>query len=255
MLLTEPSSDVLVYIARDTVKARATFFEATSDYRRAGLGENLVRLRVFWVPQDLDADIEQHRGAVYNLLQSSVSQDLLLSVVLEGITGADVSRFASWCNGDGLALATLAEIASFNYMNYSQLGKRLGVDAGRIKERIILLTAIGLIQDSVPHTTGSLLEAAPKGRVLLDILSRISRRSVHQNDEETAGLDYICRLLGIDAAKTCRWAAGFESGHYSDLPAGDVSVRLALDISGLRYYDCIELPAGYYSLPHCDASG
>jgi hypothetical protein len=56
ILLADNESNVLVYVARSTVKNKSTLGEVISDFKRTSLGDRIPRLRVFWVPPEFDAD-------------------------------------------------------------------------------------------------------------------------------------------------------------------------------------------------------
>lgn len=90
MLLSDQESECLVYLARDTINNRRIIHEAMSDYKKTPLVDSLPRLRVFWVPEGFDADKEDDRKIVYQDLKRSISDDLLLSIVLGGISLSDI---------------------------------------------------------------------------------------------------------------------------------------------------------------------
>ncbi|MFF4866028.1 hypothetical protein ACFY3J_30785 [Streptomyces sp. NPDC001231] len=261
MLLSESESDALIYVARSTMKNKAVLYEAISDYKKTGLSERLDRLRVFWVPEDFDADSESHRKLVHSELKESVSRDLLLSVVLGGITDRDVSSFATWSGTSGLSLAVLAEVEDSGFGNYTQLAKKIGISAGPIKERIIRLSLTGfIVPSSDPRISGTIYEVAPKGYALMDLCGRLFAER-DKFGAVDSGLGYICTLLGIDPYKVDLWAfsPGFDfiasNGRNVLLnPRHDASSRLAVEIhSAMDRWD-VSLPEPFYQIPGRDIS-
>jgi hypothetical protein len=175
-LLCDVEPTVLVCIARDTIKNKSTPRESVSDFRNTPLAEKISRLRVFSVPEGLDADQDVHRELIYTDLKESLSRDLLLSIVLGGISSNDIAIFTHWGDASGLALATLAEIDRLGYDNYTRLGKSLGASASRVKERVIMLSVAGFIgAEDNPEESGRIYRTLPKGRVLLDICGCLHR--------------------------------------------------------------------------------
>lgn len=262
MLLSETESDVLIYVARSTMKNKAVLHEAISDYRRAGLKDKLSRLRVFWVPEDFDADSDSHRELVQSDLQESVSRDLLLSVVLGGITERDVSSFVAWSGMIGLSLAVLAEVEASGFGNYTQLGKKLGIGATPVKERIIRLSLTGfIVPGSNPRASGSVYEVSPKGYALMDLCGRLSAERDKGGDVDS-GLAHICSLLGVDPKMVDLWSPfpGYDASlligsHELKMhPRFDPSSRLAMEIDAAFKNWGVSFPDPHYKIPSVDGS-
>jgi hypothetical protein len=109
-MLLDPDAQICAYVARDTVKARRLLSEVTKDFRSSGVPVALHRLRVLWVPPDFDADDEEQRKVVTELLRDSVTRDILMNVVLGNLTAEDVRFFVRISGIAGLHLALLHEI-------------------------------------------------------------------------------------------------------------------------------------------------
>ncbi|MFB7134407.1 hypothetical protein ACFCZY_22645 [Streptomyces sp. NPDC056237] len=258
MLLSEAESDALVYVARTTMKNKSVLHEAISDYKKTELSDRLDRLRVFWVPEDFDADSESHRSLVYSELRHSISRDLLLSVVLGGITEQDVASFATWSGMCGLSLAVLAQIEASGFGSYTQLRRQMGVGVTPVKERIIRLSLTGFIAPSLdPRKSGPIYEVSPKGYALMDLCGRL----VAERDKGgyvDSGLKHVCSLLGIDARRVDLWPFLPDYDPSIDGPGlhirRDTSSRLAKEIIGAIATWGVSLPDPRYEIPSLDIS-
>ncbi|MGW4270912.1 hypothetical protein ACWEGQ_00745 [Streptomyces seoulensis] len=254
MLLSESESDALVYIARTTMKNKSVLHEAISDYKRAGLADRLDRLRVFWVPEDFDADSESHRSLVYSDLENSLSRDLLLAVVLGGITEQDIASFATWGGMCGLSLAVLAQVEASGFGNYTRLGKQMGVGVNPVKERIIRLNLTGFIVRSPdPRKSGTIYEVSPKGYALMDLCGRLAAER-DKGGNVDSGLRHVCSLLGIDPRKVDLWPFIPEydaqlDGGSNPHPRRDTSSRLAREINHALARWGVVLPDPHYEIP------
>ncbi|KAA5825428.1 hypothetical protein F1721_32850 [Saccharopolyspora hirsuta] len=245
-LLSDVESDVLVYIARDTIKNRSTLRESVSDFKNTALAEKISRLRVFWIPEGFDADREDHRILVYGDLKESISKDLLLYTVLGGISSGDIASFTNWCNASGRALGALVEIGRSGFQNNTALAKALEMRADRTKEWVILLSATGFIERE-RETAGAVYRISPKGQALLDICGRLYCDPDALEDGNSA-LRYVCALLGINADELERWIPAY--GHLLDANAEEFkranprfdtpAVRLACEIqAAVKYFGCV----------------
>jgi hypothetical protein len=244
ILLAELEADVLIYIARDTIRNRSHLREVISDFRLTELRERLSRLRVFWIPEGFDADYEDHRELIYAMLQDSVSTDLLLEIVLGGITKKDVQVLADSGGTVGSNLMTLVEIERSGFMGYTGLGKLLHVSAGVVKDRYTRLSLTGLV-DGVAITS--------KGRVVLDLCGRLYMER-HKEGAVDGGLHHICSLLGLDPRRIDLWNERYcghrltPNGRHNMEPLFDTSAML-----GRQIYDAMqqgmEFPDPHYCLP------
>jgi predicted transcriptional regulator len=254
ILLSDAESDILIYVARNTMKNKATLHEVVSDYKKTELRGKLPRLRVFWIPESFDADKDDDRSLIYQDLKESMSKDLLLSIVLGGITPKDVHEFATWSGTVGVTFAVLTEIDRAGFGNYTRLGKTLNIGAALAKDRIIRLSLTGFIGRSDPNTTGSIYEVTAKGKTIIDLCGRLYRER-HKKGLVDDGLRYICSLLGLNVDRVDVWNVGLgesssASGYDEWGPIyGDASAMLA------RQIDCavnkwgIILPDPHYSIP------
>lgn len=169
-MLADTESEIKVYVASDTIKHHTTFEEVVSDYRRSGRFNDLFRLKPIWVPSDFDADKEEERKLVGEIVKSQIIEDILFNVILGRINAENVDLFLNASGTFGLNLAILYDIATQGFVNISTLQKRLSISAGPIREKLSLMAGIGFIESP----SGALLyNETPKGRVFLDIVSRI----------------------------------------------------------------------------------
>lgn len=117
------------------------------DFRSSGAPVAPHRLRVFWVPQDFDADDEAQRELVAGLLRESVSRDILMNVVFGNLTAEDVRFFVrtSGVAGPHLAVLYMISTALEPYLRTKELAAQLGVSAGAIRERLLRLLGCGFL--------------------------------------------------------------------------------------------------------------
>ncbi len=168
MLITEEEASIWAYVMRDTVKNRASVYEAIQDFKNSGYRDSLFKLRLFWVPPDFDADKESQRQLLHGILQEKIVDDILFHVIFGNLTRDDFQFFFEELVGIyGLSLALLAYIANHGMGNYVMLSDALGVSRGPIREKIGPLHAKRFITGTGLHLTISL-----KGRVFLSIVRR-----------------------------------------------------------------------------------
>ncbi|MFK0178187.1 hypothetical protein ACIQVR_19635 [Streptomyces xanthochromogenes] len=196
ILLADPDTSVSVYVARDAVKNRALFHEVVGDYRLSPIRDRLNRLRIFWVPGDFDADDESARDLVYGLLRENVTNDLLLKVALGGIASSDVRAFVT-SGRPGYPVRILSYIASNGHGSLATTGKHLSMSAAILKEEIQRLFLIGLIESE--YLLGGIYRVSEKGRVVLDICSRLNDY-LHGSLVNSTSFEYICSLLDVHYA-------------------------------------------------------
>ncbi len=170
-LLMDTDSEIKVYLASDTVRHHATFEETISDFKRSGRFDDLLfRLKPIWVPSDFDADKDKQRLLVGDIVKTQIVQDILFNVVFGRITADDIRLFLGVSGIPGLNLAILHNIATEGFINIVTLQQRLGVSTGPIRERLPVLSGAGFVSTPI----GALMfEDTPKGRVFLDIISRL----------------------------------------------------------------------------------
>jgi hypothetical protein len=171
-LLAEDDAAISVYVARDSVRHRKALHEAMADYRSTPLGNRVGRFRVFWVPADFDADVEEDRALTEEALRGQIVTDLLFNVVFERLSRHDVHAFANTSGRIGVIVGLLGLIArSDAAFNYASMAAHLGVSSAVVRERFSLLLGLGLIQTPQRALMPGVTD---KGKVLLDLLAAIS---------------------------------------------------------------------------------
>jgi hypothetical protein len=191
-MLSDTDADIWAYVARDNVKNRATLHEVVRDFRYTKYRDELFRLRVIWIPEDFDADKEDDRVTVGDVLKASVVQDILFNVVFGNLSTDDIRFFLNATGRIGLNLAVLHHVAIQGFVNYPDLSKRLEVSAGPLRERILNLVGSGLLWQV---GGSSVYFVSLKGRVFLELLHRISTEL--RTGSFSGELHYILAKLGL----------------------------------------------------------
>lgn len=194
-MLLDQEAEICAYVARDTMKARRLLSEAMKDFRSSGSIVSPHRLRVFWVPQDFDADIEEQRDLIQNMLAESVGRDILMNVVFGNLTPDDVKLFARTSGTHGLHFALLHALSTSRdpYTKNKDLAARFAVSQGAIRERLIRLLGCGFLNQVGGGAT--VAQVTPKGRVFLDLCVELWQQS--NGDEVGPEMVQILRLLGL----------------------------------------------------------
>jgi hypothetical protein len=176
-MLLDPDAEICAYVARDTVKAHRLLSEVMKDFRSSGVPVAPHRLRVFWVPQDFDADDEAQRELVAGLLREGVSRDILMNVVFGNLTAEDVRFFVRTSGVAGLHLAVLYVVSTppEPYLQTKDLAVQLGVSTGAIRERLLRLLGCGFLTQF--GGGASWTNATLKGRVFLDLCGQLQRQT------------------------------------------------------------------------------
>ncbi|MBD1807837.1 hypothetical protein H6F98_20630 [Microcoleus sp. FACHB-SPT15] len=195
-LLVDVESDIWAYVVRDNVRNRSLFHEVIQDYKKTEYSRNLFKLKVFWIPQDFDADDEQERETIGNILQNSIVDDLLFNVIFGNLTATDIRIFLNTSGRFGLNLAVLYEIAVNGFLNYPALSKRLEVSSGSLREKVFMLVGSGLIWQL---GRGSFYYVSLKGRVFLEMLNKILEEVQFEKTELSYELLFVLNRLGLDA--------------------------------------------------------
>lgn len=212
-MLLDGDAEICAYVARDTIKARRLLSEAVKDFRVNAQLSRSHRLRVFWIPQDFDADDESQRDLVASLLTEHISRDILMNVVFGNLTAEDVRFFVRTSGLPGLHLAALFAISTANeeFTRVRDLADLLQVSAGPVRERLIRLLGCGFLRQFGGGAT--LAGATLKGRVFLDFCGML--RSQIRNGDLSAELLHLMRLLdmryapsAVDQAKEALHLAG-----------------------------------------------
>ncbi|MFF7563818.1 hypothetical protein ACFZB4_28060 [Streptomyces pseudovenezuelae] len=194
-MLLDAEADICAYVARDTIKARRLLSEALHDFRSGSDMARSHRLRVFWIPEDFDADDESQRDLVADLLTEQVSRDILMNVVFGNLTADDVRFFVRTSGLAGLHLSLLFVIstAAEEFSRIRDLAELLGVSQGAVRERLIRLLGCGFLRQFGGGAT--LAGATLKGRVFLDFCG-VLRREIGGGDM-SAELLHVMRLLDM----------------------------------------------------------
>lgn len=192
-LLTKSEADILAYVIRDNVKNRNAFSEAMQDFRNIGYGDQLFRLKPFWIPNDFDADSDQARKVVEDSLKMAVVQDILFNVIFGNLAVNDIRFFLGLPGIPGLNLAILYKIATLGFTSYSLLSKELKVSINPVREKVLMLEGCGLVSRSGLGSPYISL----KGRVFLELLRRLLIE-VSDNNSLTPELRYILTWLDIE---------------------------------------------------------
>lgn len=192
-MVLEPDTDIWAYIVRDNVKNRALLQEVLQDFRKSVEGNQLFKLKVFWVPQDFDADNENARAVVEISLKDAIINDLLFNVVFGRLSSTDVKFFLNTTGIVGLNLAVLYEIATNGFINYAALSERFGVSAGPLKDKINNLLGCGFIW----CWRGGSYYVSLKGRVFLELLRKyvLEEKNERRISQEVR---YLFTMLDVD---------------------------------------------------------
>ncbi|MEV4994097.1 hypothetical protein [Streptomyces niveus] len=193
-MLLDPDAEICANVAKDTMKARRLLSEAVKDFRAGGNMTAPHRLRVFWVPQDFDADNETQRTLIAEMLMETVSRDILMNVVFGNLTAEDVRFFVRTGGKPGLHLAILHAVStSPNECTLRDLSDSLGVSQGPNRERLLCLLGCGFLSQFGGGVT--LTGATLKGRVFLDLCGELRRQTLSR--QLTAEIQQIMRLLDM----------------------------------------------------------
>lgn len=188
-LLADAEAEICIYIARDTVRARAICAEATADFRKNFRDARVQRLRTLWVPADFDADAEEHRERVRAVVEDSLATDVLLNVILGNLNRESIRLFLSSTGRISLDLTILHRIATLGFRNLRPLASDLGISSSSLPERLVRLVGCGLLIQPAPNAT--YFHASLRGRVFLELCREVAGGA--GNPE----LDRILLLLGL----------------------------------------------------------
>lgn len=199
-LLTDAEASIWAYVARDTVKNRSLLAEVVNDFRSTNYQDQLHKLKVFWIPEDFNADSEEARTVVGNVLKEAVVQDILFNVLFGNLTGDDIRFLQISSPSVAMNLAVLYEIAHQQHTTQVEIARKYGRKASVIKQSIHNLLGRGFLwQEGIlgsPHIS-------IKGRTYLSFLYRLY---LEGEKEEVLGgpspfdpeFKYIMRKLGLD---------------------------------------------------------
>ncbi|WP_157090985.1 hypothetical protein [Nocardiopsis listeri] len=254
-LLSDPDSSANVYVARDSMKTRARLSEVVSDYRNSPMRDRLARLRVFWIPEDFDADNEVARLQVKGILDEEIRRDLLMHVALGGLNSEDVLN-VTLSRRFGMPIWMLAYLASNPVGNYTRWKKDTDFSVAILKEEALRLELSGMVDRAGGFNSHewdfagwpSIYRLTEKGKAMLDIASRLHdqmQNEFFRNKE----FEHICRLLGIHH-REYDLSAFYEQTEASlDLALHHPTAMLLAHIAHASESDRVDWPVAYYDLP------
>ncbi|HET6355108.1 hypothetical protein [Streptomyces sp.] len=237
-LLTDENAAAAVYVARHSTTNRGRVSEVAGAYRATPMRERLSRLRVFWIPNDFDADDERAREETYKYLKEEMTRDLLMHVVLGGLTPQDVSRFAG-SRRPGYPLAILSHIRLNGFGSLAGARKALGLSDIILKEEIQRLFIIGLLESD--EVIGGRYKVSDSGNAMLDICSRL-RDYLNESLGDNQEFEHICHLLGIDYGT-------IEPSVAIDLDFRSPTALLLHHVAQADSDRSVEWPEPYFALP------
>jgi hypothetical protein len=247
--INEEDVHAAVYIARDESKIRTRFAEVTQSYLKSPSRHRLSRLRVFWVPADFKAEDEQTREVIQNYLKDEITKDLLLQVVLGGLTPPDVRRFSS-AKRPGLPIAILSYTKKHGYKNYKKTATDLSASIDAVRYETERLFIIGFLESE--SLQGGIYTLTDSGNAMLDICSRLrdylcgNLGGGNQNED----FEHIARLLGIDypsIAITTRLI-----GKNPEVDIQDPTALLLQHVAQADSDGSVDWPEPYFALPSAD---
>ncbi len=144
-MLGETDATIWAYVTRDTMKSRALIHEAVADYRQTRYQGGLHRLKVIWIPADFDADSENGRLLVKDLLRRHISKDILFNVVFGNLTEGDIRYFLALGGIMGLKYAVLYNIATQQMLNYASVAQQLNSNRTTVRRQVHDLLATGFM--------------------------------------------------------------------------------------------------------------
>ena len=195
IMLTDSNADIWAYIVRHNVKNQATIQEVINDYQRTGYGNQLFKLKLFFIPDDFDADSEEARKTVGDAFEEQIINDLLFNVVFERLSAQDIDFLLN----DLVSYLTLLQEISANGPTDSNglktIARKKSVLSENISYSVWTLYLLGFLHGN--HLSGKANEfsVSPKGRVLLDLVN-ILEEALDKgilNDE----LSYVLNHLGL----------------------------------------------------------
>ncbi|MGA5727079.1 hypothetical protein ACPCI1_00365 [Streptomyces seoulensis] len=194
ILLSDEESKITLYVARDTTSNRRTVNEIVSDVKRSPMRDRLARLRPIWIPSDFDADKEEDRRTVTELLTERLTRDLLVSVILGGVSKRDIEAAGFQGGTPGLGLVVIESIAREGFVGMPDLARRLSVSTTTVRNRVQILAAAGLLDQ--PNPMALAYRASIKGKVVLDICRSLVM-AVKSNTGLTPEFLYVLEVLGL----------------------------------------------------------
>jgi hypothetical protein len=191
-LLLDEASSVKVYLCRDLMKNKARVEDALSDFRRSSLGDQLFKLRIFWLPPDFEAGKPVYEELLRQQLRDSIYNDILLSIVFGHITASDVTTFLRAPGYPGVNFAVLVVLSERGFINYPWLSQQVGVSTTKLRETMAYILGAGFADsarlESLPYLT-------KRGQLFLEIVRAFAADWPGPLSQE---LLYILRKLDIE---------------------------------------------------------
>lgn len=184
-----------LYVARDTMANRRVVQEIVDDTKKTPMRQRLNRLRTIWVTPDFDADRDEHREMISDMLKERLAKDLLLSVILGGVSARDFQEVVARSGIPGLNLALMRAIARDGFFNMPDLAKRLSLSPTTVRNRVHILAAAGLLDKPKMHA--QMYEVSTKGKVILDICRSLALATEPQA-RLASELIYVLEILGFE---------------------------------------------------------
>jgi hypothetical protein len=194
-LLVASDAPLVAYVARDTTKHRATFYESLQDYRRSSHAAQSRHLKVFWVPADFDADSESARRLVETQLKQEVTEDILFNVLFGKLSAPRVRAILLGSGMVGLELAVLHSIATEGFFNFARLSEKLNAGKGTLRDRVQRLQMSGLLIQ--PHSLAQMYHVGSAGRAFLRLCSQVNSAKSADHPLSVESTE-ILRMLGIE---------------------------------------------------------
>jgi hypothetical protein len=190
-LIFDQKAEIPVYLYSDSAR-NVTRIRDTLHRMQPSMSSRTAVMRLYSYPADFDADDENQRNTVRELLREKVTDDLLMNILFGKLTAPDVAMFLSVTNISGLLLACLEEFAVNGMMNYTDLAKRLDAKSATVRARVQMLWASGMLHQK----DGALLfRLTQRARVFLKVCNLLARDAVI-----TPELAYILGRLGLSSA-------------------------------------------------------
>lgn len=181
-------------MARDVTSNRRTVHEIVSDIKKTPMRDRLARLRTVWIPSDFDADKETDRETISEVLTERLTRDLLVSVILGGVSAKDIEAVGPQGGIPGLSLAVIESIAREGFVNMPDLAKRLSVSPTTVRNRVQILAASGILDQ--PNPMALVYRPSIKGKVVLDICRSLVT-AAKSDGGVTSELLYVLEILGL----------------------------------------------------------
>lgn len=194
-LLHDREAKLKLYVFKDSNRSRAKISEIIEAYKTNDDTAHLLRgLRLFPIPGDFDADVEDQQQWVYKQLKLALGNDIIFNILFGGLRRFDFDVFLNHGGPFGLKMAILQEVTQNGLFHNPTFKKTLGYQTGGpIRECLVMLNGIGLIKN-VPGSNMYL--PTIKGRLFLDLSRKVFFERLHYT-EWSVELALILNVLSI----------------------------------------------------------